>query len=115
MGRGRDYNPHRLPERIDFHKATRDLPLPRSSISRFQLALSKMTRQQIKDTKDQLEQMKNQKLMEAGQVNYRGPLFIPKHIAEPERKEAMQMALYCEAALQFIEKYTISLKAQAKL
>ena len=115
MGRGRDYSPYRLPDRINFHKATADLPLPQSAKKRFQLALSKMTRQQIEEQIKILEQMRNEKLQAAGQVNYKGPLVIPKSIAEPEKKTAMQMAIWCEGCRQFAEKYLISLKAQAKI
>lgn len=108
-------NPLKLPKRYDFHDATKDLPLPRSTISRFQVKLSKMTKDQVKDTIKELEAMREAKLVEARMAGYKGPLVVPKEIADPEKKKAMQMAIWCESVRQFVEKYLISLEAQGKI
>jgi len=108
-------NPFKLPERYDFHAATKDLPLPRSTVSRFQVKLSKMTKEQVQDTIRELEAMREAKLVEARMAGYKGPMVVPKDIADPEKKRAMQMAIWCEAVRQFTEKYLISLKAQGKI
>lgn len=87
------YNPLKLPKRIDFHLATQDLPLPRESKSRIQIALSKMTGTQL-----------NRLIKELAEMRY-----------DALKRQDYKMAAYCKSVKEFTEKYFYSTKKQKKV
>ena len=110
-----DYNPYKLPDRINFLKATKDLPLPRGTKSKFQLHISKMNKEKLRETIAELESMLNQKLTSARVKMEKGHIIIPKDIVEVERRKILQEAIYTKAVKDFAEKYLISLEYQRKI
>jgi len=110
-----DYNPHKLPDKINFLKATRDLPLPRAAKSKFQLYISKMNKQKLKETILELEEMLNKKLTEARVAYKNGHIIVPKEMADVTRRKALQSAIYTKAVKDFAEKYLISVEFQHKI
>ena len=89
------YDPHNLPKAIDFHLATKDLPLERGAKAKIQVALSKMERKEVKETIEYLSDMRYTALKKVP-PNYK-------------------MAAYCKAVKEFVEKYFYSLKVQKKV
>ena len=87
------YDPLNLPKAIDFRLATRELPLPRATKSRIQIALSKMEMKQLKET-----------------VEYLGDM---RYTAMNHQR--YKMAAYCKAVKEFVDEYIKSLKAQRRL
>ena len=88
-----EYNPFKLPKSIDFHLATKDLPLPREVKSRIQVALSKLDYRQVK-----------QLIKDLGDMRF-----------EALGKKDYKMAAYCKSIKEFTEKYFYSLKKQKKI
>lgn len=112
-----EYNPWRLPSKMDFHKATADLPLPRPMKVKFQNYLSGKTKSQIKEVINDLERLMNDIFVQSG-VNPKdagwkdGHIIIPKDIQEGNRRWVVQMAIMARASKDFAEKYLQSLEQQ---
>ena len=107
-----EYNQEKLPERMDFHKATKDLPLPRDAKSKFQIQLGTMTKSQVKNTIKTLKEMMHNHLREAKIESKGEHIIIPKKLVEKERRELLQKAIFAKATYQFAEKYMASLEMQ---
>jgi len=115
-----EYNPWNLPTRVDFHKATQDLPLPRGMIVKFQIYLAGKTKMQIKEVIRDLDDLINRVLsgagMKSGEVGYKdGKVFIPDAVKENAKREAMRTVILAKASKDFAEKYLQSLEAQHKV
>ena len=115
--RHHEYNPFKLPKRIDFHEATKDLPLPRATKTTFQIYLSAQTKAKVREIINQLEQEEFRLLQEAkvASLGNNKVIVIPKEVREKERRELIQKAIYTRASKDFAEKYLISLEAQKKI
>jgi len=87
------FNPQKLPKAIDFHLATKDLPLDRVTKTKIQVALSKMDLKTLKETIEYL-----------GDMRYTAM-----------NKNNYKMAAYCKAVKLFVEEYLKSLKAQRRI
>ena len=87
------YNPLNLPKVLDFHLATKDLPLPKEVKTHIQVALSKMDRTKLKRLVKDLKEMRYDAL---GKQNYK-------------------MAAYCESVGEFTEEYLKSVIAQNRV
>lgn len=110
-----EYDTSNLPDRINFLKATADLPLPRGAKAKFQVALSKMSKPKIKEQMGILEQIMHDKLIEAHIGFEKGHIVIPKKIFEVERRKLLQVAIFTKALHDFAEKYLTSLEYQKKI
>jgi hypothetical protein len=114
-----EYNPWNLPSKMDFHKATADLPLPRPMKVRFQNYLASKDRKQIKQIIADLENLENDIFTKSGvnpkEAGYKnGGIILPKSVQEHERKYITQMAILARASKEFAEKYLQSLVMQHK-
>lgn len=87
------YNPSNLPKAIDFHLATKDLPLPRETKTRIQISLSKMSGKQLKETIEYLDDMRYTSINDN---NYK-------------------MAAYCKSVKELAENYFKSVKEQNRV
>lgn len=87
------YDPYKLPKAIDFHLATKNLPLPRAVKSHIQIALGKLNHSKLKRLIKDLKDMRWDAL---GRKDYK-------------------MAAYCKTIQEFTEKYFISVKQQKKV
>lgn len=110
-----EYNPYKLPVRMDFHRATQNLPLPRSAKTSFQIYLATRSKQEIREIIGKLEQEMHRLLKESTASLKDGHIIIPKQIAERERAEILQKAIYTKATMEFAEKYLSSLEQQRKI
>jgi hypothetical protein len=110
-----EYNPYNLPDRMNFHKATRDLPLPRDVRVKFQVYLSRRNKEQIKEILGTLDNMLNEKLTKA-RISYKnGNIIIPEKLVEKERRVLLREAIYTKAVIEFTNKYYQSLLMQHKV
>jgi len=110
-----EFNPHNLPESMDFHKATKDLPLPRDVKVKFQTYLGRRTGEQIKNITGVLKQMLSEKLKEAKIGFKNNEILIPEKLVETKRRDLLREAIYTKAVIEFTEKYTQSLIMQKKI
>lgn len=115
-----DYNPHKLPERIDFHKATKEFPISRESKTKLQIALSKMSRKKIRETIKTLREMAYYCLGE--ELKWKDWENIDKKLTAKNYKELpgkmkddFRMAIWCKFCVEFAEKYLESLDKQKKV
>ena len=110
-----EYNPHNLPDKMNFLKATKDLPLPLGARNRYQIYISKLNKQQVKEIIVNLEGLMMEKLASARVEYRRGHIVIPGKIVEEERRKLIQEAIYTKAVKDFTEKYLASLEMQHKI
>jgi len=115
-----EYNPFRLPERIDFHKQTQEFPLPKGKKRQFQIKLSKMSKEKVKETIKNLKQMAydclNEKVRLRDWENIDKKLTAKNYKKLPDKlKEDFKMAIYCKFCAEFAEKYLESLEKQKKV
>ena len=114
----------------DFHKATNQFPLSREGKAKLQIALSKMTKQQIKRTIIELEEMEYDCLEGKAKIEWekirkridlygvgkeREALDAITEPLSPELKNDMRMAAWCRFCKGFAEKYLQSLEYQKKI
>jgi len=114
-----DYNPYKLPERIDFHKATREFPISREGKAKLQLALSKMSKKKIKEQIKHFREMEYQCLdgLKKGTWDKISKRLTGKNYTKlpQELKDEFKMAIWCKFCGEFAEKYLYSLEQQKKL
>ena len=114
------YNPHKLPRVIDFHKATKEFPISREAKTKLQVALSKMTKDQIKKSIKSLHDMQYESLEGLKRVDWER---IEKHLTnplqlkklKPELQDDFRMAIWCKYCEDFAQKYLYSLEKQKKI
>jgi hypothetical protein len=111
-----EYDVNNLPDRINFHKAAKSLPLPGRTKDRLQIYLSTLNRTQLKELSKNLTEEMHDLLKKGGSVMRKSGIIIPnKSSMSEERREHIQKAIWAKAMLEFIELYATSLKAQDKL
>jgi len=98
---------------MDFHQATKNLPLPRAAKNRVQLYLSKRTKEQIKKLLEEMDDTIADTLRGIHR-GYQG-IILPKEVVEPEKREALQKAIFLKAIRDFTQTYQDSLLMQKKL
>jgi len=114
-----EYNPYKLPERIDFHKATREFPLSREGKTKLQIALSKMDKAKIKKTIKYLKEMEYESLDGLKHKEWEN---IDKHLTaknynklSDKLRDDFRMAIWCRFCREFAEKYLYSLEKQKQV
>lgn len=112
-----EFNPHKLPERYDFHKATSHLMLPIKIRNKFQIKLSEMNEQQIRAGMKELMEICHKKLSQAKVPfnEHKGNLVFTKQTMDEEKRELVQQAIFAKAMHEFADKYLISIKKQNKV
>ena len=112
-------NPHKLPERIDFHKATKEFPLPQAGKTRLQLALSKLSKKKIKEQIEHFKTMEYQCLdgLKKGTWEKISKRLTSKNYTQlpDELKDEFKMAIWCKFCGEFAEKYLYSIEQQKKV
>lgn len=121
------YDPKRLPERIDFHKATADLFLTREAKTKLQIQLSQMSKKAIKKAIKSFEQLEMDALksprLQRQWAGVRDRLIKNNEIGERLRSELFSEdeklqvanAIYCRSCRDYAQKYLYSLEKQKKI
>lgn len=109
------YNPQKLPENLDFHKATKDLPVGRATKTRLQLYLAQKSKDEVKLIIEQLQDMTSDALKRAQTREDHGHIIIPTNIVDAERRTWVQKAIHAKALMQFAQTYLDSLTRQQKI
>ena len=110
-----EYNPQKLPTRMDFLKATKDLPLPRATKVKVQAYASRLKKSQLKELIRDLEEIMYTTIKEA-RIDYgKGQIVVPENIWEKERRELIQKAILTKAIINFLNTYLASLEMQRKI
>lgn len=114
---GEDYNPFHLPQRLDFHQATRDLPLPRATRSRLQIYLSQKQKHEIRELLSDADEEINGLLKEADVPYVKGHILLPTGVPlrEHHKRELVQKAILLKAMKDFADFYLRSLEMQRKI
>jgi len=111
-----NYDPHRLPERMDFQKATREFPLSRKGRNQIQIALSKLNKDKIKEQIKAFKHMEYQSLegLKKGTWEKISKRLTSKNYSAlpQELKDEYKMAIWCKFCGEFAEKYLNSLEQQ---
>lgn len=115
---------------LDFHKATREFPISREAKAKLQIALSKMSKSQVKKTIRNLREMEYDCLEGKAKIEWEK---IGKrvdqygkgkekealdHIVNPmseHLKDRFRMAAWCKFTKGFAQKYLESLEEQKKI
>jgi hypothetical protein len=118
------YNPLALPDSINFHKASKEFPLAREKKAKLQIALSKMTKAEIKKNIKYLSQMEYECLEGKARIQWEK---FGKYVKDKETQEKVfkelpvnmqdefKMAAWCKFCREFCEQYLYSLEKQKKV